>query len=447
MGSSPLPAPSSSPSYTPDSGNSGYRSLAYDLDIAYRVATNRLDGTATIRLIATADLTRIPLDLARLRVSKVRVDGTKAVRFVQSAAKVVITPAAPIPAGEEFVVTIEYAGAPTPRNSTWGTVGWEELTDGAIVASQPSGAPSWFPCNDDPSDKASYRIRVTTEQPYAVVCNGVLVRRSTRSGRTTWEYEQTQPTSTYLATVQIGRYELVPFTAGAVPGVLAGPPALRSRIGHDFGELPSMMACFEERFGPYPFDGYTIVVTEDDLEIPLEAQGLAIFGANHADGHGSAERLVAHELAHQWFGNSVGVASWQYIWLNEGFACYSEWLWSEYSGSQSAASLAAATHERLSKLPQDIVVGDPGPKLMFDDRLYKRGALTLHALRLELGDDAFFGLLRSWTAEHRHGVVSTADFVAAAGAAAGAGAGAGAGASRVTALLSAWLDRRVLPPL
>ncbi|ROQ39505.1 peptidase M1-like protein [Frondihabitans sp. PhB188] len=423
--------------YLPDSGNPGYRTSSYHLDLVYRVSTNRLQGTATITARATADLRRLSFDLVGLRASKVRVDGTKA-RLSQTAAKLVVVPPEAIDAGEEFVVVIEYAGAPAPRRSIWGTVGWEELADGVIVAAQPSGAPTWFPCNDDPSDKASYVIRVATEQPYAVVCNGVLAERSTKSGRTTWEYHQPEPTSTYLATVQIGRYEILPVDLAGVPGTLAGPPALRSRIGHDFGLLPEMMTAFTERFGPYPFAAYTVVVTDDDLEIPLEAQGLAIFGANHADGRSGSERLIAHELAHQWFGNSVGVASWGEIWLNEGFACYAEWLWSEASGGPSAARLAASARARLAGLPHDIVVGDPGPDAMFDDRVYKRGAVTLQALRARVGDDVFFDTLRTWTTRHHHGVATTTDFVALASEKAGADLGE---------LFDAWLFGLAVPAL
>jgi aminopeptidase N len=152
-------------------------------------------------------------------------------------------------------------------------------------------------------------------------------------------------------------------------------------------------------------------VTPDELEIPLEAQGLAVFGSNHVDGRGGEERLIAHELAHQWFGNSVGVARWQDIWLNEGFGCYAEWLWSDAAGKGSADELAREHHALLARLPADLLVGEPGPTHMFDDRLYKRGALTLHALRLDLGDEAFFDVLRAWTTAHRHGTATTADFI------------------------------------
>ncbi|WP_309619475.1 M1 family aminopeptidase, partial [Salinibacterium sp.] len=149
-------------------------------------------------------------------------------------------------------------------------------------------------------------------------------------------------------------------------------------------------------------------------EIPLEAQAMAIFGSNHAGGVGLVERLVAHELAHQWFGNSVGLASWKHIWLNEGFACYSEWLWSEHQGGPSADTLARQFRRHLVGQPTDIILGDPGAALMFDDRVYKRGALTLHALRRTVGDEPFFGLLREWVATYRFGVADTDDFRALA---------------------------------
>jgi len=401
--------------YVPGQPNTGYGVDSYALDLRYRVATNRLDGTATITATATAQLARLTLDLSRLKVGKVGLQGSRNVRFTQTANKLTITPAAPIAAGDTFVLTIDYAGSPAPRPSPWGPVGWEELEDGVLVAAQPTGAPSWFPCNDDVADKASYDIRVATEQAYTVVCNGLLEEHRVVAGRGHWRYVQAEPTATYLATLQLGRYERTPTPFGSVPGVLAYPLAIRQRVLDDFAPVGAMMTAFEELFGPYPFGSYTIVVTADELEIPLESQGLATFGANHADGKGGAERLVAHELAHQWFGNSVGLTEWKDIWLNEGFACYSEWLWSERKGGPSADTLARQYRRSLASRPLDLVLGDPGPKDMFDDRVYKRGALTLHALRLSLGDDSFFDLLRAWTAQHHLATATTADFRALAG--------------------------------
>jgi len=187
-------------------------------------------------------------------------------------------------------------------------------------------------------------------------------------------------------------------------------PAPRSlvRSGMDLG--PWLIANAR----PYPFSAYTVVVTADDLEIPLESQTLSTFGANHVRTDWGAQRLIAHELSHQWFGNSLTASHWRDIWLHEGFACYSEWLWSQESGGTATAQHAAIHWSRLDKLPQDLVLSDPGATDLFDDRVYKRGALTLHALRVTVGDVAFFALLRAWVAERRHGSVTTNDFVEAA---------------------------------
>ncbi|UAJ77768.1 M1 family metallopeptidase [Leifsonia sp. ZF2019] len=406
-GSSPAPAPHA---YLPRSGTDDYAVVSYDLALDYRVATNRLDATAVITGRARTRLTAIVLDLVHLRAKKVRLSGEKRTKHTQNQTHLRITPAAAIPEGAEFVVEIAYDGSPVPRRTRWGALGWEELSDGVITASQPSGAPSWFPCNDRPSDKAAYRIRVTTEQAYTVLATGELVEHSVSAGRGTWVFEREEPTATYLAAVQIGRYTLEPRRTGGVEVVLAYPPALARRVLADFAPLARMLECFQDRFGPYPFPSYTVVVTEDPLEIPLEAQAMATFGASHVDGRGGSERLIAHELAHQWFGNSVGLAAWHDIWLNEGFACYAEWIWSEASGGPSANALARTHHALLRVTAHDLVLADPGPDAMFDDRVYKRGACTLHALRLRLGDDRFYDLLRAWCAEHRFGTVESSDF-------------------------------------
>ena len=339
---------------------------------------------------------------------------SRATAFQQSDRKLRVMLPSPLGAGQSFEITVAYAGAPRPRRSRWGTIGWEELDDGALVASQPTGAPTWFPCNDVPSDKPTSRVSFTTDRSYTVIAGGQRTSRVTSGGRTTWTFEQNVPTPTYLMTVHVGRYVEETVALGGPVGRLFYPPALAARVRADFADLRRMVAVFESSFGPYPLDEYAVVVTADDLEIPLEAQGIGVFGANHIDGAGGLERLVAHELAHQWFGNSVGVSKWQDIWLNEGFACYSEWIWSEHSGGPTAHQKALAHHARLASLPQDLVVSDPGPDLMFDDRVYKRGALTLHALRLTLGDVAFFGLLRTWTRTYRASTATTADFVALA---------------------------------
>ncbi len=404
--------------YLPQNGNRGYRVSRYDLELVYKVASNRLSGRAEITAVTTAVQQRFSLDLSQsLSVAKVFVNGAKAAKYAHQRGKLTVTPAQKIPAGGVLAVVVHYSGTPTPVRGPWGEVGWEELTEGALVASQPNGAASWFPCDDHPSSKASYRISITTDSPYYAVANGKLLRKQTKASQTTWVYDQPEPMATYLATIQIGPYQRyrVGSARDEVPMHTIMPARLRAHFDYDFGRQPEMMAEFRKLFGPYPFESYTVVITDDELEIPIEAQGMSIFGANHCDGRRGAERLVAHELAHQWFGNSLTVGQWRDIWLHEGFACYAEWLWSQAGGGATADQLARATRQNLSRAPQDIVVGDPGPQLMFDDRVYKRGALTLHSLRLTLGDPGFFGLLWDWTTRYRHSTVSAEEFIDLAG--------------------------------
>ena len=402
--------------YLPTAGNFGYRVSRYELELEYKVAINRLGGTATVTAVTLAELQTFSLDLSSaLSVAKVTVNGKRPKHFRTDRDKLHITLADRLPAGAAMTVAVRYSGTPRPKRTPWGEVGFEELTEGALVAGQPNGASSWFPCDDHPSAKASFRVQIATESAYLTLANGKLLSRRARAGMTTWTYEQSEPTSTYLITLQVGPYTRRRMAKNGVEIFSVLPDRLRREFDHDFGRQPQMMKLFVKLFGPYPLaDGYTVVVTDDDLEIPLEAQGISIFGANHCDGRRGSERLVAHELAHQWFGNSVTAQRWRHIWLHEGFACYAEWLWSDHCGERSADDWARHYHRRLVDSPQDLVLADPGPQDMFDDRVYKRGALALHTLRRRIGDDAFFALLREWTSRYRHASVVTDDFIALA---------------------------------
>ena len=424
--------------YVPGHGDPAYDVLGYDLELEYSVETNKLSGTASLRVVAREDLDRLTLDLHALRVSKVTVDGAQPGRYSQRPGRLVVKTRRPVEAGQEVTVVVTYAGTPRPRPGPDGEAGWEELADGAIVASQPHGAPSWFPCNDRPSDKAAYRISLTVPSEYHVVANGTLTSSRRRASTTTWVYEQPEPMATYLATVQIGRYVRRTLHEGPTPVHAVFPPTAATAVERAFARQGEMLDVFVDAFGPYPFAAYTVVVTEDALEIPLEAQGLSVFSQGFLSTGWESQRLIAHELSHQWFGNSLTASRWQDIWLHEGFACYAEWVWSEASGGRSADALADEHHARLAALPQDLVLGDPGTDDMFDDRVYKRGALTLHALRGTVGDDAFWRTLRAWVAEHRHGSVTTADLVEIATRESG---------EDLVDLFAAWLAAPALPEL
>ncbi|MBE1573986.1 M1 family metallopeptidase [Amycolatopsis roodepoortensis] len=455
-------ADTSGDSYLPRHGNGGYRVRHYDLELDYKIGPNRLSASAAITAEATQALSRFTLDFGEFRINRVLVNG-KPAKYLRRAHKLQVKPAKSLALGSEFLVEVHYVGNPRPLPGLWGDIGWDELTDGSLVASQPVGAPSWFPCNDHPSDKATYRVALTTSSPYLVAVTGNLVARHERASTTKWVFERPEPTPTYLMSVQIGRYDDVELVSGPQPGWFsqpsveafrinldggsvvtsvpqraAVPPRLRRAFARDFGRQGRIMDSLQRLYGPYPFGEYVVVVTDDDLDDPIEAQGMSIFGANHVDGRRTHERLVVHELAHQWFGNSLTVADWRHIWLNEGFATYAEWLWSEESGEQSADEWAKIWHARTKAKPADLRLSDPGVARMFDERVYKRGGLLLHALRRTVGDAVFFPMVKAWAVENRHGLVTTAAFVALAERFAGRSLGS---------FFDAWLDAPALPPL
>ncbi|WP_297009393.1 M1 family metallopeptidase [uncultured Corynebacterium sp.] len=431
-----MPSTSAPHPYLPHSGDLRFSVSHTRLELDYTPRTNRLEGRAEFAVRVLAKTRDLRFDLVGLRAVKVRVDGRVHKQVKRGEHALHVRFGSDLRPGAELTVVIDYAGRPAPRPSLWGEVGWEELTDGALVASQPCGAPTWFPCNDRVDDRGTYDIEFTCDRDFFVAVTGVPGRVTSAGGRLTWRFASHVPTATYLLAAHVGEYSEYAFRPTTVGDVVVGavragaravtgraprgvgsarliaPPARSGPVREAFAPVPDMVAAFGDWFGDYPQEDLTVVVVDEDLEIPLEAQGMASFGLNHCDE--SEQRLIAHELAHQWFGNSVGLARWEDIWLNEGFACFAEWVWSQESGGPSIAECADSHHAQLAGLPQDLRLLDPGAADMFDDRVYKRGALLLETLRRTLGDETFRDLLRTWADTRRHCLTTTAEFTALA---------------------------------
>jgi aminopeptidase N len=283
---------------------------------------------------------------------------------------------------------------------------------------EPDGAATYYPVNDHPLDKATYTFRVTVPNSYQVAANGVLRKTIANLGTTTYIFEARDPMASYLATINIAKKfnvvaEIGPnnipirnyFADGISPNLLK-PFALQSR----------MLSFFSHLFGPYPFEVYGSVVVNTGTASAgsaLETQTLSIFGADILGNPEETEQVVVHELAHQWFGNSVSLADWSDIWLNEGFATYSQGLWIEYTkGPAAFEKWIRGEYNYVSKNLANLVPpGKPKADDLFNSGVYDRGALTLHALRLEIGDDDFFETLRAYYNRFKGGNVRTADFI------------------------------------
>ena len=401
--------------YFPLAGNGGYDVGNYDLTLAYDPAANQLTGTAVINATATQDLSRIDLDLRGFSVTRVLV-GARAARFQRDGQELVITLGARkrprgVIAGGQFMVTVEYAGTPSVVTDADGSVeGWVPTNDGAFVVGEPQGSPAWYPVNDTQLDKATYDFAVTVPDGLTVMANGVLLSHESAAGKTTWRWRESDPMASYLATATIGYFDLTQYSVDGIPAYIAVDPQLsKSQV---LAALPDAIRFYSSIYGPYPFTAVgAIVDTAPGVGYALETQTKPVF-ASMPD-----EATLVHELAHQWYGDSVTMATWPDIWLSEGFATFSEWIWSEHQGSETA-------HQTFTRLystsagsssfwnPPPGVPG--GPAFLFDGTIYYRGGMTLQALREKVGDAAFFQIMRDWAQQNRFGTVSTPEFIALA---------------------------------
>ncbi len=422
--------------YFPELGNGGYAVEHYRLDLTWGADERYLAGVTTIRAVTTQNLSRFNLDLVGMEVEAVTVDRRPAA-FERAGRELVITPDQVIEQGQRFVTEVTYHGHPTPirMGTDLFALGWQTRGREAYVVSEPGGAATFFPVNDHPSDKATFTVRVTAPNDQTVAANGRLARREeVGEGATAWTYEVRDPMASYLLQVAIGDYELV--DGGTVEGVVLRHAfhrrwATEGRVATE--TTAAMIRFLAGVFGPYPFEAYGVLVVDDDLGFALETQTLTVMGRELVVQGRGADITLLHELAHQWFGNSVSVAGWNDIWLNEGFATYAEWIYQERSGGPTAAALAqqAAAEEGLNIPP-----GDPGRDELFAPSVYLRGGRTLQALRETVGDGAFFEILRTWVSERAGANGSTADFIALAEAISG---------QRLGDLFQSWLYNPTSP--
>jgi aminopeptidase N len=393
-------------------GNGGYDVEDYDIALDVDVEGNLISGTVTIDATATQDLSAFNLDLTGLTVDEVAVDSEPAA-FGREQGELTITPAQPLAADDEFIVEVRYHGSPELIHDPCAPIplGWQPQTGGSFVVSEPSGAMNWYPANNHPGDKATYTLRITVPQPYEVAANGVLSETVQADGGATYVWRVDQPMASYLATVQIGDYDVATSTTASGIAIRnyfpSGTPA---GVQASFAGTPAMIEFIEDLIAPYPFDAYGVVLLTEPAGWALETQTLSTFGSN-----GSPDpATVMHELAHSWFGNSVSPATWQDVWLNEGFATYFEALWLDHTGQHPIDKAMAATYEMIAQAGAG-PPASPEVEELFGLAVYYRGAYALHALRQAVGDETFFHILREYYRRHEGGNASTADFIAVAG--------------------------------
>ena len=390
--------------YYPQDGNEGYDVQCYDVHVAYDpAAPDRFTGDTTITLRATERLDRFSLDLDGFTVTSAEIDGVPARNVSREGAhELVIQPRTPIAATKTVAVRVRYQGRPTGD-------GWHTYANGGAVAlGEPHSAAAWFPANDHPSDKATFRLTATVPDGWRAISIG---RPEKTASATTQRWVEDRPVATYLTTIAIDKFTVrTATTPDGLPLIFAYAPG---KVPDPDSEalLPEIQAFLTDMFGPYPFStsGATVINAIDGEEAPmaLETQGRPTY----QDGFFDAS--MVHEMTHQWFGNSVSFRDWRDGCIAECFAQYANLLWEEHHGGMNLDQdfyLPAVEAAKDDPEYWQVHLYDPGPGKELDSALYFRGQMMLHALRRKIGDGAFFGTLKQWTSIHRYGNASFLDF-------------------------------------
>ncbi|CAL9428312.1 Aminopeptidase N [Streptomyces sp. enrichment culture] len=429
-------------------GNPGYDVASYDLSFSYPGANDRpLQAVTTIDAWTTDELEHVNLDFARGNVQSVEIDG-EPTTYAAAGEDLVITPEEPLSAGRWMRITVRYTSDPVPGKGRTG--GWVQTKDGLAMANQADAAHLAFPCNDHPSDKAMFTFRVTAPKSYTAVANGLPADVEHAGSATTWTYRTHHPMATELAQVSIGRSTVLHRTGPhGLPVRDVVPTEHREQLEPWLAKTPDQIAWMEGKVGRYPFETYGVLMADASTGFELETQTLSLFErdlfTDTAFPAWYVDSIMVHELAHQWFGDSVTPRSWSDLWLNEGHATWYEALYAEEKADRSLTDRMKAAYGASDRWRAE---GGPpaapkaprsGSRLgIFRPNVYDGAALVLYALRQEIGRPAFERLERAWVNRHKDAVAGTADFVRLASEISG---------RDLAGFLEGWLYGEKTPPM
>jgi aminopeptidase N len=397
----------------PKHGSPAVDVLHYDLKLAWQPSTKTLTGTATLRIRPTADASQITLDFKPYALDDVDLNGT-AVEGAKVTAEKLIVPAT-VKTDEPVTLTVSYHGKPatTPMPSHRSDVEPLGLTvtkeGGLWTMQEPFGAFTWYPANDQPSDKALYDIAVTVPTGWSAIAAG------TPAGQTgsTFRYHSADPMASYLQTLAVGKYKkLVAKGPNGLPLAYWYRPGTDERLLPSMKKSPSFISFLEKRFGKFPFPTGGIVIV--DSASGMETQQMITMGGKPLKFKAANFEVdLLHEYAHQWFGDSVTTSTWTDLWLNEGWATYVQFLYEQERDHFSDAALESYLRKADADLRAELgPPGSPQAANFAESNVYLCPAAMLKELNDALGDAKFFALGRAWVQTQKNTQQDRASFIA-----------------------------------
>ncbi len=394
----------------------GFDVQKYEITLSINHQTHQINGNVLATVMAEEHLTTLPYNLIGLSVSSVLVNGSPA-NYTHTGG--IINISLNIPAGQSFTTQVFYSGVPQLSGAPY-NIGMIFSANTVFTISDPDAARYWWPCYDHPWDKAIVDLHITLRSDWKVAANGIrtsIVDNGDGTNTTHWIGQH--PMTTYLACITAGPYVEINQSAGDLPIQSFVMQNQYNNALVDFAHLPDMIGYFNQIFGPYPFEKYGQAAVSMSTYGAMEHQTMTTLGNYIITGTGAYELVIAHELAHQWYGNAVSFLTFADVWLSEGFATYSEHLWTDKMlGWASAVAYVASSYHQYylswENPSNPHTIYDPSFNNYFAPPSYEKAASVLHMLRLKIGDTAFFQLLQDWFSTYCHGNVVTAEFEALA---------------------------------
>ncbi len=422
----------------PDVGDPLVDALHYDLSLAWTPESDALVATERLTFRATADADQVQLDFDDvLTIESLTIDGEN-LAYQREDKDLFISNA--VEEDQEYVLEMTYSGTPEPYDAPTQRadfdlgVGWHVTPEHEVwTIQEPYGAFTWYAANDQPADKAYYDFTLTVPAPWTGIANGELTDTTEADGLRTTTWHLAEPAASYLVTVAFGDYTPIELeSSSGVPITIWGPTDDPDAIG-DTEYAPDAMDWLEQHLGPYPFDTFGILIYDGNSG--METQTMVTLGATT---YSTSRNVVVHELAHHWYGDTVTPADWSDLWMNEGMAMYLQGMWeAEDEGvtiDQKMDDWADFEDEerRYAGPP-----GDYDPANFGSGNVYFGPALMWHELRQQIGDAAFFAMLKDWPVDQENGTADREEYLAWIEAETG---------EELTAFFDDWLLSRRTPP-